>query len=140
MRLYNSFRNEWDLCDQLDPTSTPDGDWEEDFFDISDPIPDPLPLPPPAPPSCRTFATTSDVMRLQLPLITPRVLNALSHTYDFISAFIWQHQLPDPLVDPRPLIAGWISRSSVMCATLLGTQAKMLTPFQTCNSMSLHAL
>ncbi|KAG2131572.1 hypothetical protein BD769DRAFT_1666604 [Suillus cothurnatus] len=54
-RLYDSFRNEWDLCDQLDPTSTPDGDWEEDFFDVSDPIPDPLPPPPPAPPSLSSF-------------------------------------------------------------------------------------
>ncbi|KAG2120409.1 uncharacterized protein F5147DRAFT_785142 [Suillus discolor] len=27
-RLYDSFRNEWDLCDQLDPTSTPNSDWE----------------------------------------------------------------------------------------------------------------
>jgi len=54
-RLYDSFRNEWDLCDQLDPTSTPDGDWEEDFFDILDPIPDPLPPPPPAPPSLSSF-------------------------------------------------------------------------------------
>jgi hypothetical protein len=54
-RLYNSFRNEWDLCDQLDPTSTPDGDWEEDFFNVSDPIPDPLLLPPPAPPLLSSF-------------------------------------------------------------------------------------
>jgi hypothetical protein len=51
MRLHDSFRNEWDLCDQLDPTSTPDGNWEEDFFNVSDPIPYPLLLPPPAPPS-----------------------------------------------------------------------------------------
>ncbi|KAG1849465.1 hypothetical protein DFJ58DRAFT_842666 [Suillus subalutaceus] len=28
-RVYNSFRNEWDLCDTLDPVSIPDGDWEE---------------------------------------------------------------------------------------------------------------
>jgi len=91
------------------------------------------------PASCRTFTTTLDVMRLQLPLITLRVLNTLSCTYDFISAFIWQRQLPDLLVDLQPLIAGWISRSSVTCVTLSGTRAKMLTPFQTCNSMSLHA-
>ncbi|KAG0702620.1 hypothetical protein DFH29DRAFT_875015 [Suillus ampliporus] len=52
-RLYNSFRNEWDLCDQLDPTSTPDSDWEEDNFNFLDPIPDPLPPPPPAPSSLR---------------------------------------------------------------------------------------
>ncbi|KAG1836198.1 hypothetical protein DFJ58DRAFT_735125 [Suillus subalutaceus] len=48
-------QNEWDLCDQLDPTSTPDGNWEEDNFNFSDPIPDPLPPPPPAPPSLFSF-------------------------------------------------------------------------------------
>ncbi|KIK32823.1 hypothetical protein CY34DRAFT_110832 [Suillus luteus UH-Slu-Lm8-n1] len=54
-RLYDSFRNEWDLCDQLDPTSTPDSDWEEDWFDFSAPVPDPVPLPPPTPPSLSSF-------------------------------------------------------------------------------------
>ncbi|KAG2054034.1 hypothetical protein BDR06DRAFT_1008214 [Suillus hirtellus] len=54
-RLYNSFRNEWDLCDQLDPTSTPDGNWEEDQFNFLDPIPDPVPPPPPVPPSLSSF-------------------------------------------------------------------------------------
>ncbi|KAG2076368.1 hypothetical protein BDR04DRAFT_1149403 [Suillus decipiens] len=54
-RLYNSFQNEWDLCDQLDPTSTPDGNWEEDQFNFSAPIPDPQPPPPPAPPLLSSF-------------------------------------------------------------------------------------
>ncbi|KAG2745677.1 hypothetical protein P692DRAFT_201807684 [Suillus brevipes Sb2] len=36
-RLYDSFRDEWDMYDQLDPTSTPDGNWEEDQFDFSAP-------------------------------------------------------------------------------------------------------
>lgn len=44
-RIYDSFRNEWDLCDALDPTSTPDGDWEEDHF-----LPVPAPSGPPPPP------------------------------------------------------------------------------------------
>ncbi|KAG1765883.1 hypothetical protein EV702DRAFT_1050871 [Suillus placidus] len=48
-RLYNSFQNEWDLCNQLDPTSTSDGDWEENQFNFLDLIPDPLPPPPPVP-------------------------------------------------------------------------------------------
>jgi hypothetical protein len=38
------------MYDQLDPTSTPDGNWEEDQFDFSAPIPDLilplLPMPP----------------------------------------------------------------------------------------------
>jgi hypothetical protein len=54
-RLYDSFQNEWDLCDQLDPTSTPDGDWEEDQFDFSAPVPDPVLPPPPTPPSLSSF-------------------------------------------------------------------------------------
>ncbi|KAG1849466.1 hypothetical protein DFJ58DRAFT_729546 [Suillus subalutaceus] len=54
-RWFDSFRNEWDLCDQLDSTSTPNGDWEEDNFNFLDPIPDPLPPPPPAPPSLSSF-------------------------------------------------------------------------------------
>ncbi|KAG1748819.1 hypothetical protein EDD22DRAFT_850990 [Suillus occidentalis] len=40
---------EWDLCDALDPTSVPDGDWEEDDFPPppapSEPAPAPLPPP-----------------------------------------------------------------------------------------------
>ncbi|KAG1838966.1 hypothetical protein C8R48DRAFT_781528 [Suillus tomentosus] len=44
-----------DLCDQLDPTSTPDGNWEEDQFNFPDPIPDPVPPPPPVPPSLSSF-------------------------------------------------------------------------------------
>jgi hypothetical protein len=48
-RVYDSFRNEWDLCDALDPTSVPDGDWEEDDFPPppapSEPAPAPLPPP-----------------------------------------------------------------------------------------------
>jgi hypothetical protein len=39
----------------LDPTSTPDGDWEEDQFTFLAPIPDPPPLQPPAPPSLSSF-------------------------------------------------------------------------------------
>ncbi|KIK32507.1 hypothetical protein CY34DRAFT_19002 [Suillus luteus UH-Slu-Lm8-n1] len=48
-RVYDSFRNEWDLCDVLDPTSVPNGDWEEDDFPLppapSEPAPAPLPPP-----------------------------------------------------------------------------------------------
>jgi len=65
-RLYDSFRNEWDLCNQLDPTSTPDGDWEEDFSTSQTPslilcCHHPLHLHC-CPASCRTFATTLDIM------------------------------------------------------------------------------
>ncbi|KAG1781456.1 hypothetical protein EV702DRAFT_1192948 [Suillus placidus] len=42
-RVYDLFRNEWDLCDVLDPTSVPNGDWEEDNFDF-------LPAPAPSEP------------------------------------------------------------------------------------------
>ncbi|KAG2348629.1 hypothetical protein BDR05DRAFT_996001 [Suillus weaverae] len=53
-RIYDSFHNEWDLCDVLDPTSIPDSDWEEDHFlpdpaPSGPPLPPPLPLPPPPP-------------------------------------------------------------------------------------------
>jgi hypothetical protein len=36
----------------VDPTNTPDSDWEEDLFNFSGPIPDPV---PPAPPSLSSF-------------------------------------------------------------------------------------
>lgn len=53
-RTYDSFRHEWDLCSALDPTSIPDGDWEEDDFpDIPPPPRSPLPLP--LPPSRSSF-------------------------------------------------------------------------------------
>ncbi|KAG2126380.1 uncharacterized protein EDB93DRAFT_1257529 [Suillus bovinus] len=45
-RIYDSFHNEWDLCDVLHPTSIPDGDWEEDHF-LPVPTPSGPPLPPP---------------------------------------------------------------------------------------------
>ncbi|KAG1875736.1 hypothetical protein F4604DRAFT_1680624 [Suillus subluteus] len=51
-RVYDSFRNEWDLCDRLDPTSVPDGDWEEDNFPPASALaaPSEPTLPPPPPP------------------------------------------------------------------------------------------
>ncbi|KAG1827996.1 hypothetical protein EV424DRAFT_1536997 [Suillus variegatus] len=50
-RVYDSFRNEWDLCDALDPTSIPDGDWEEDNFPSTPPSEPSNPTPaPPLPP------------------------------------------------------------------------------------------
>ncbi|KAG1763756.1 hypothetical protein EDD22DRAFT_952094 [Suillus occidentalis] len=53
-RIYDSFRNEWDLCDALDPTSIPNGDWEEDNF-LPDPSPFGPPSPPPPPPPFSSF-------------------------------------------------------------------------------------
>ncbi|KAG1769697.1 hypothetical protein EV702DRAFT_1202725 [Suillus placidus] len=53
-RIYDSFHNEWDLCDALDPTSIPDGDWEEDHF-LPDPAPSGPPPPPPPPPPLSSF-------------------------------------------------------------------------------------
>ncbi|KAG1812800.1 uncharacterized protein BJ212DRAFT_1482870 [Suillus subaureus] len=50
-RVYDSFRNEWDLCNALDLTSIPDGDWEEDDFLPASAPSEPAPAPPaPAPP------------------------------------------------------------------------------------------
>jgi hypothetical protein len=49
-RKYDSFRHEWDLCTALDPTSIPDGDWEEDDFSDTPPPSGPPPPPPPPPP------------------------------------------------------------------------------------------
>ncbi|KAG2131227.1 hypothetical protein BD769DRAFT_1386892 [Suillus cothurnatus] len=56
-RVYDSFRNEWDLCDELDPTSVPDGDWEDEIFAPSPSPPPPALLlpPPPQPPSRSSF-------------------------------------------------------------------------------------
>ena len=58
-RLFDGFRNEWDLCDALNPTSTPDGDWEEDDFP---PEPAPVvPAPvPPVPPTRSSFLRDID--------------------------------------------------------------------------------
>ncbi|KAG1725148.1 uncharacterized protein EDB91DRAFT_1087210 [Suillus paluster] len=51
-RVYDSFRNEWDLCDRLDPTSIPNGNWEEDDFLPASALaaPSEPTLPPPPPP------------------------------------------------------------------------------------------
>ncbi|KAG1724419.1 hypothetical protein EDB19DRAFT_1915559 [Suillus lakei] len=44
-RVYDSFCNKWDLCNALDLTSIPDGDWEEDdFLPVSAPS-EPTPAP-----------------------------------------------------------------------------------------------
>ncbi|KAG2107316.1 hypothetical protein DEU56DRAFT_920576 [Suillus clintonianus] len=56
-RVYDSFHNEWDLCDALDLTSIPDGDWEEDDFPPAPaPAPsEPTPAPPAPPPPLSSF-------------------------------------------------------------------------------------
>ncbi|KAG1729755.1 hypothetical protein EDB19DRAFT_1913190 [Suillus lakei] len=54
-RVYDSFRNEWDLCDALDPTSIPDGDWEEDNFLSTPPSEPSNPTPAPPPPPLSSF-------------------------------------------------------------------------------------
>ncbi|KAG1719953.1 uncharacterized protein EDB91DRAFT_1089034 [Suillus paluster] len=54
-RVYDSFHNEWDLCDALDLTSVPDGNWEEDDFPpVSTPF-EPTPAPPAPPPPLSSF-------------------------------------------------------------------------------------
>ncbi|KAG2114200.1 uncharacterized protein F5147DRAFT_650017 [Suillus discolor] len=52
-RTYDSFHNKWDLCDELDPTSIPGGDWEDEIF--APPAPPTLPPAPPQPPSRTSF-------------------------------------------------------------------------------------
>jgi hypothetical protein len=63
-RIYDSFHNEWDLCDALDPTSVPDGDWEDEIFAPPalpiPPAPPALPPPPPQPPSRSSFLQDID--------------------------------------------------------------------------------
>ncbi|KAG1901221.1 uncharacterized protein F5891DRAFT_1187916 [Suillus fuscotomentosus] len=54
-RVYDSFRNQWDLCDVLDPSSVPDGDWEEDHFPLALAPSEPTPAPPPPPPPLSSF-------------------------------------------------------------------------------------
>ncbi|KAG1837943.1 hypothetical protein F4604DRAFT_1692019 [Suillus subluteus] len=54
-RVYDSFHNEWDLCDALDPTSIPNGDWEEDNFPPASAPSEPTPAPPPPPPPLSSF-------------------------------------------------------------------------------------
>ncbi|KAG2118592.1 hypothetical protein DEU56DRAFT_918752 [Suillus clintonianus] len=54
-RVYDSFRNEWDLCDALDLTSIPDGDWEEDDFPPAPAPSEPTPAPPAPPPPLSSF-------------------------------------------------------------------------------------
>ncbi|KAG1769976.1 hypothetical protein EV702DRAFT_1202643 [Suillus placidus] len=54
-RVYDSFRNEWDLCDALDPTSVPDGDWEEDNFPPASALAPSEPTAPPPPPPLSSF-------------------------------------------------------------------------------------
>ncbi|KAG2336320.1 hypothetical protein BDR05DRAFT_1005980 [Suillus weaverae] len=49
-RVYDLFRNKWDLCDALDPTSVPDGDWEEDNFPPASAVAPSEPTAPPPPP------------------------------------------------------------------------------------------
>jgi len=53
-RVYDGFRNEWDLCTALDPASAPDGDWEEDDLPL-EPPPPAIPPPPSAPPTWASF-------------------------------------------------------------------------------------
>ncbi|KAG1721295.1 hypothetical protein EDB19DRAFT_1646587 [Suillus lakei] len=57
-RVYDLFHNKWDLCDVLDPTSIPDGNWEEDNFP---PAPEPIPVPPPSPPPLSSFLKDIEV-------------------------------------------------------------------------------
>jgi hypothetical protein len=60
-RTYDSFHNEWDLCDELDPTSIPDGDWEDEIFaPPAHPAPPTLPPAPPQPPSRTSFLQDID--------------------------------------------------------------------------------
>ncbi|KAG1792716.1 uncharacterized protein BJ212DRAFT_1490603 [Suillus subaureus] len=63
-RMYDSFHNEWDLCDALDPTSIPDGDWKDEFFTsptlFAPPAPPTLPPAPPQPPSQASFLQDID--------------------------------------------------------------------------------
>ncbi|KAG2347645.1 hypothetical protein BDR05DRAFT_945358 [Suillus weaverae] len=54
-RVYDLFCNEWDLCDTLDPTSIPDGDWEEDNFPPTSALAPSEPTAPPPPPPTIQF-------------------------------------------------------------------------------------
>ncbi|KAG1867185.1 hypothetical protein DFJ58DRAFT_723874 [Suillus subalutaceus] len=54
-RVYDSFRNKWDLCNALDPTSIPNGNWEEDNFPPASAPSEPTPAPPPPPPPLSSF-------------------------------------------------------------------------------------
>ncbi|KAG1734255.1 uncharacterized protein EDB91DRAFT_1251048 [Suillus paluster] len=53
-RIYDLFCNEWDLCGMLDPSSIPNGNWEEDHFPAV-PTPSGPPPPPPPPPPLSSF-------------------------------------------------------------------------------------
>ncbi|KAG2070489.1 hypothetical protein BDR04DRAFT_1118348 [Suillus decipiens] len=54
-RVYDLSHNEWDLCDALDPTSIPDGDWEEDSFLPTSALAPSEPTPPPPLPPLSSF-------------------------------------------------------------------------------------